>query len=108
MTASPAATKKDLDDLYFRVEGAFNNDFIPRIGLLIQQIVGDTVGEIVGDALQLISERFDAVDKRFDSLEKDMSQLHIAMIRVENKLDITADTTDRHTLQIKALQRKTA
>lgn len=49
MTASPPATKQD-----------------------VEEIVGRVVGEIVGDALGLISQRFDKVDQRFDQLEDKM------------------------------------
>lgn len=77
-TPAAAATKQDLDDLYVRME----------------KMVGNTVGEIVGEALQMVSDRFDQVDRRFD--------------RLENKLDDVAATVDHHTIDIRELQRKTA
>ena len=59
----------------------------------VEEIVGWVVREIVGDALRLVSERFDQVDERFD--------------RLEDKLDTTIAIVDHHTIDIRELQRKT-
>jgi hypothetical protein len=83
------STKEDLrqsfEDFYIRME----------------KMVGNTVGEIVGDALQIISERFDAVDRRFEQVDKRFD-------RMEDKLDTVTATADHHTIDIRELQRKTA
>lgn len=64
-------TQKDLKSLYSRIE----------------KMVSSTVGEIVGDALQIISERFNCI---------------------EDKMDSIAATVDHHTIDTRELQRKTA
>ena len=53
----------------------------------VEEIVGRVVGEIVGDALQMISERFD---------------------QLENKLDETTALVDHHSIDIRELKRKLA
>jgi hypothetical protein len=58
----------------------------------VEEIVGRVVGQIVGDALQLISERFDRLEGRME--------------RMEDKLDRTAAIVDLHAVDIRALQRK--
>lgn len=60
----------------------------------VEEIVGRVVGEIVGDALQLISERFNKVDERFD--------------RLEDKMEKIGATVDHHAIDIREPQRKTA
>jgi phosphate uptake regulator len=72
-------------------------DFYVRI----EKMVGNTVGEIVGDALQIISERFDEVDKRFKQMDERFD-------RLEDKTDTIAASVDHHTIDIRELQRKTA
>lgn len=73
MTASPPATKQD-----------------------VEEIVGRMVGEIVGDAMQTISDHMDKkfaeVDKRFD--------------RLEDKIETTIARVDHHSIDIRELQRK--
>jgi hypothetical protein len=59
-----------------------------------EKMVGQVVGGIVGDALKLISERFDRLEARMD--------------RLEDKLDRTAAIVDLHAVDIRALQRKAA
>jgi len=75
---SQFATKQDLEEMYGRIE----------------KMVGQVVGEVVGDALRMISERFDRIEQRLD--------------RVEDKLDRTAALVDLHSVDIRALQRKAA
>lgn len=60
----------------------------------VEGIVGRIVGDIVSDALQRIAARFDQMDKRFD--------------RLERKLDKICDTVAHHSIDTRALQRKTA
>lgn len=75
MTASPPATKRD-----------------------VEEIVGRVVGEIVGDAMQVISDHMDKkfaeIDKRFD--------------RLEDKLESVIARVDHHSIDIRELQRKVA
>ncbi len=84
--------KKDLEHLYVRME----------------KMVGSVVGEIVGEALQLISERFDRQDKEISNIKGDVSSLKAAVIRIENKLDTHKELIDSQTFDIRELQRKTA
>lgn len=80
MDAAQYVTKQDLEA---SLESLYNRT---------ERMVGEVVGQIVGDALQLISERFDRVDARLD--------------RIEDKLDRTAAIVDLHAVDIRALQRK--
>ena len=68
---------------------------------MVITVVGAVVGEIVGDALKLISEQFAKVDERFDRLEARLD-------RLGDKLDRTAAIVDLHAVDIRALQRKAA
>jgi hypothetical protein len=99
MDTSQFATKQDLEDLYRRTE----------------KMVGDVVGEIVGDALKLISARFDKVEKRLDrvelrldKVEKRLGRVEIRLTRIEDKLDRTAAIVNLHAVDIRTLKRKTA
>ena len=62
-------------------------ELIDIIDERIEEIVCRVVGEIVGDALQHISERFD---------------------KIEARLDRMTDTVDHHAIDIRALKRKIA
>jgi len=67
----------------------------------VEEIVGRVVGEIIGDAMQLISERFDRIDQRFAAMDKRFD-------KVEDKLDVSIAQVDHHSIDIRELQRKTA
>lgn len=71
----------------------------------VEEIVGRVVGEIVGDALQLIADRFDKVDKRFDDMERRFNRKFAV---VEDKLDTAIARIDHHDIDIRELRRKTA
>ena len=96
MTAAQPATVQDLDRLFTRIEKMVND------------VVGTVVSEIVGDALQLISDRFDQVDKRFEQIDKRFDRIDKRFDRLESKLNNTVDRVDHHTIDIRALRRKTA
>jgi len=78
MVASQSATKKD-----------------------VEEIVGRVVGELISEAMQLISAEFSKVYARFERIESRLD-------RMEDKLDRTAALVDLHTVDIRVLQRKTA
>ena len=103
MTAAQPATVQDLDRLFTRIEK------------MVSDVVGTVVSEIVGDALQLISDRFDRVDKRFEQMDRRFEQIDKRFDRMdkrfdglESKLNNTVDRVDHHTIDIRALRRKTA
>jgi tetrahydromethanopterin S-methyltransferase subunit G len=83
MDAAQFVTQQDLETalekLYRRTEGM--------------------VGEIIGEALQLIAKRFDQLEQRLDRVEERLD-------RIEDKLDRTAAIVDLHAVDIRALQRK--
>ena len=88
-STEPVATKKDLDDMYCRIEK------------MVEETVGNTVGSIIGDALQMISKRFDQVDQKFEAVYKRLD-------RLENKVEEIGAMVEHHTIDIRELQRKTA
>ena len=63
----------------------------------IEEIVGRVVGEIVGAALQLIANQFDAINIIMAS--------KVDITRLENKLNPTLDAVDDHSVRIKRLER---
>lgn len=89
MTSSPPATKQD-----------------------VEEIVGRVVGEIVGDALQLIANQFGAMNKKMDDrfavVDKRFDEMDKRFDRVEDKLDANIASVDHHTIDIRELQRKIA
>jgi archaellum component FlaC len=93
----------------------------------VEEIVGRVVGEIVGDALQMIANRFDQVDarftaidkrfdkhdtqfktieKRFDQQDEDIVKLHGTTARTERKLDAVIEQVDSHSLNLHRLKRR--
>lgn len=95
----------------------------------VEEIVGRVVGEIIGDALQMISERFDRVDERFDRIDQrfdrvegrlgkletdmtvvkgDIKDLSTIMMRVDNRLDDTVEKVDTQAANLRLIQRKIA
>lgn len=58
----------------------------------IEKMVGQVVGEIVSEALQLISERFDRLEARMDCMADDHHHLK--------------STVTRHSIEISSLKRK--
>ena len=81
----------------------------------VEEIVGRVVGEIIGDALQLISGRFDKVERKLDehsALHRDHAAhfdvIDASLNRIENKLDATIDRVDDHSTQLKLLKARTA
>ena len=74
----------------------------------VEEIVGRVVGEIVGDALQMISERFDQVDERFDRIESEMKDLSTVTIRIDNRLDDAIESNKDRDAQIRIIKRKIA
>jgi len=75
MTADDPVTKAGLDDA------------LENFAVRMEKMVGSVVGEIVGDALQVVSERFD---------------------RIEDKLDENIARVDHHDVDIRELNRKIA
>jgi ABC-type phosphate transport system auxiliary subunit len=75
-------TKADMDTAF--------EEFYVRI----EKMVGQVVGEIIDEALQLISERFDKLEARMDHFE--------------DKLDQLSATVSQHSIAIRKLQRKNA
>jgi hypothetical protein len=76
-----------------------NKDKYPHQSFIkrdIEEIVGRVVGEIVGTALQLISDQLSAKADKAD------------ITRLENKLDATIDNTDEHSKDIRALKARFA
>jgi ubiquinone biosynthesis protein UbiJ len=81
----------------------------------MQRVVGDVVGSIVGDAVQLISEQFNSQNKKIvrlshkiGKLGHKIGELYATTNRIENKLDATIDQVDNHEVQLKRLQHKAA
>lgn len=88
----------------------------------VEEVVGRVVGEIVGDALQLISKRFDEQDEKFTALQTDVGLLKedVAVLRddvraleattsrIENKLNPTIDQVDDHEVRIGTLEHAAA
>ena len=81
----------------------------------VEEIVGRVVGELLNEALQLISLRFKEVDKRFDQIDRRFEQIDARLDRMdkrldrlEYKMDEIADKVDHHTVDIRTLQRKAA
>lgn len=81
----------------------------------VEEIVGRVVGEIVSDALQLISERFDNQDTRFDNQDATIQQVvdeqqeqRIQLDRIESKLNPTIERLDNQGHEIQKLKQKFA
>lgn len=74
----------------------------------VEEIVGRVVGGVVGEAMQLISERFDKQDKTIEGMQKTIGDMQATLNRVENKLDATAYIVDEHTDQLRQLKHKAA
>lgn len=81
----------------------------------VEEIVGRVVGEIVGSALQLISDQFDGQNKQIAELQattKELQattkELQATTNRIENKLDPTIDQVDDHEVRLKRLESKAA
>lgn len=72
----------------------------------VEEIVGRVVGEIVSDALQLISERFEKQDGVLAQHSGTLAEHSATLNRVENKLNATVDLVDEHSQQIKQLKVK--
>lgn len=60
----------------------------------VEEIVGRVVGEMVGDAMQLISERFDRLEAKLD--------------RAEHRLNTTVGRVDDHDIRIQQLEQQSA
>lgn len=90
MPATQYVTKQELDVI---LDEQFEK-FYARVEKMVHRVVGDVVGEIVGDALQLISERFDKLEAKLD--------------RLANDHDHTKVIVAKHSIDIRALQRKNA
>jgi archaellum component FlaC len=88
----------------------------------VEEIVGRVVGEIVSDALHLISERFDRVDERFEQIDRRFEEVDRRFEQIDqrfdrmdrrfdrlgDKMETTVAVVDHHTIDIRELQRKTA
>ena len=81
----------------------------------VEEIVGRVVGELLNNALQLISERFDKVEARLDRVEARLNRVeerldHVEehLDRIEDKLDHNIATVAHHAIDIRKLRRKTA
>jgi archaellum component FlaC len=74
---------------------------VPATKQDVEEIVGRVVGEIIGDALQMITARFDQVDERFEQMDRRFD-------RLEDKLETTSATVDHHAIDIRELRRKAA
>lgn len=74
----------------------------------VEEIIGRVVGEIAGEAMQLISKRFDKVEAHLEPHDDEFRPLKATVGRIESKLDATADIVDEHSQQIKQLQIKPA
>ncbi|HTB49067.1 MAG TPA: hypothetical protein VK712_03220 [Verrucomicrobiae bacterium] len=85
MVANPLATKKD-----------------------VEEIVGRVVGELISEAIRLISVEFNKVYVRFEQIDRRFEQIEARLDRMEDRLDRTAALVDLYTVDIRALQRKTA
>jgi flagellar capping protein FliD len=108
MDTAQFVTKTDLMEALDAFSGRMEKNILAmedRLMKRMEKMVGDVVGEIVGDALQMISERFDTVDKRFEEVDKRLDRMDARLDRIEKKLDKTRDITDHHTIDIRALQR---
>lgn len=85
MTTSDYVTKQDLnselESFYGRIEDMVRETILREV----PKIVGDQVGEIANDILQLMNDRFDIV---------------------EDKLDRTIARIDLHDVDIRELRRK--
>ncbi len=90
MPADQYVTKQELEVI---LDERFEKLYV-RLEKMMYKIVGEVAGEIVGEALQLISERFD--------------KLEAQMERMADDHDRTKATVARHSIDIRALKRKTA
>lgn len=86
------ATKRDLVDLEKRLEKRITN----------------SIGGIITDALQLISNRFDQQDRAHAELKVEVAEAQAIAVRTENKLDATMTIVDDHSKQLRQLQAKLA
>lgn len=82
------ATKRDLVDLEKRIT--------------------NSIGGIIADALQLISNRFDHQDRAHAELKAEVAEAQAIAVRTENKLDATMTIVDDHSKQLRQLQAKLA
>ena len=114
------ATKEDLkayatkDDLKRELSAYATRDDLKAYATRedVEEIVGNTVGEIVGQAMQSIhvvmDERFNRVETRLGNLETDFKDSQSLLIRIDNRSHDIEPVVRRHTKEIRQLQRQLA
>ncbi len=76
-----------------------------RILKKVEVIVGDAVGEIVGDLMVHIDKRFNKLEKRFDKLEKRVGKIETKHNIDTRKVVAVTERVDNHSGRLRALEK---